>query len=197
MGINGGYRMVVEEKDLSEMSKLGNKLGKRALVDFDGTLHAYKTKFTTETEIHDGPIDGAIKFIMDLLDAGYDVAIFSTRASEWRFKNAAIDWFEKHGMPREYSYQLEFTNIKGHHEFILDDRAINFGGKYPSIEELKVFKPWNKREPKKLKDKVLEFIKNVRIEDDVVLSLKGIGINAEKELMLAVLAEAIEEVKRS
>ena len=133
------------EDEVRKMSNLGNKLGKRALVDFDGTLHAYSTKFTKETEIHDGPIEGAIKFIMDLLDAGYDVAIFSTRASEWRFKNAAIEWFEKYGMPREYAYQLEFTNIKGHHEFILDDRAIAFEGKYPDISYLKQFRPWNKR----------------------------------------------------
>lgn len=127
------------------MSNLGDKSLKRALIDFDGTLHAYKTKFTTETEIHDGPIDGAINFVMDLLDAGFDVVIFSTRCSNYKFKKAAIEWFEKYGMPRAYSYGLEFTNIKGHHEFIMDDRAINFSGKYPSIEELKAFKPWNKR----------------------------------------------------
>jgi hypothetical protein len=184
------------EDEVRKMSNLGNKLGKRALIDFDGTLHKYTTKFTHETEIHDGPIDGAIQFIRDLFDAGFDVAIFSTRASSSGFKDAALDWFEKYGMPRKYSYQLEFTNIKGHHEFILDDRGINFSGVYPTIESLKSFRPWNKREKLPIREQIMNFIGSIKIENEAVAKLGSMGIHAEKEVLLAVLESIVDEVRK-
>jgi hypothetical protein len=118
---------------------------KTILLDFDGTIHSYTSKFTHEAEIHDIPIAGAFLFIRHLIDEDFKVVIFSTRASHPDFANAAIKWFYDNDLEGKYVDKLKFTNIKIQHDIILDDRALSFNGIYPSIEFLKSFKPWNKR----------------------------------------------------
>ena len=127
------------------MKMYKNKNKKIILLDFDGTLHKYTTKFTHETHIHDEPIDGAIQFVKDLFDAGFQVVIFSSRGSHSEFGLYANDWFAKYGLDKCYIDMLQYSNVKGPHDVILDDRAWNFDGNYPEVSELMAFRPWNKR----------------------------------------------------
>lgn len=139
---------------------------KNAYVDFDGTIHEYKTKFSHECTISDGPyIDSngvsGIDFIRQLINAGYTVTIFSTRASHSGFGLAAIDWFRKYGLEEQYVFHLKFSNVKGDHDFIFDDRAINMHGTYPHIDSLVEFKPHNKRIKPSTRENVIEVLQSV------------------------------------
>lgn len=121
-----------------------------AYVDFDRTIHAYTSKFTHETEISDGPyIDengiSGIDFIRNLFQADFNVTIFSTRGSHEGFALACIDWFRKFGLEEQFIFHLKFTNVKGDLDFIFDDRGINMHGTYPSVDSLKKFKPYDRR----------------------------------------------------
>lgn len=115
------------------------------LLDFDGTINNYKKFGKDECDLEGlEPLPGAFKFIMDCLDNNIKVKIFTTRASHPSFVIACGQWFEKFGMPDKYMKQITVTNVKGPHDYILDDRA-NFEGVYPTVEFIKNFRPWLKR----------------------------------------------------
>lgn len=120
------------------------------LLDFDGTVHAYTTKFETECVIADGPVIdrktgmSSIEWIKTLFDNGYQVTIFSTRCHDPNFRYAADAWFHRHGLSQSYRDKMRYSLTKEDHFVIIDDRAIGFRGYFPSIQQLKEFKPWHK-----------------------------------------------------
>jgi len=52
-------------------------------------------------------------------------------------------WFEKHGF--DYS-RLKFATKKPKCRLYIDDRGYHFDGKFPSVEFVETFKPWNKEQ---------------------------------------------------
>jgi len=87
----------------------------RALIDFDGVIHAYGRGWHDGTA-YDGPIPGAQSALDQLTEAGWEVVIFSTRDAE-----QIRQWLVQHGFP---AYRV--TNVKEPAQFLLDDRAIRF-----------------------------------------------------------------------
>lgn len=98
---------------------------KRALVDFDGVIHAYSKGWHDGTA-YDPPMPLAFEGLRVLEDKGYDVVIFSTRPAE-----QIIPWLDKHGFPR---YQV--TDQKLPAQFILDDRAVRFTDWDSALDEI-------------------------------------------------------------
>lgn len=108
-------------------------------VDFDGTIHEYKTKWTNPTDIPDGPITGAKEFMKELMNAGYKVYIFSSRCAYTGGYEAVIKWLTENEIPFD-----QVVKSKPPATVILDDRAITFKGKFNKelFKQIKEFKPY-------------------------------------------------------
>lgn len=103
-------------------------------VDMDGTIHAY-SKGWYDGSMYDEPIPGAIDALLNLMNRGYTVVIFSARPAD-----IIRPWMEKHWINKFYPMP-EITNIKPAAIAYIDDRAVKFNGNW--AEMLELF-PWKK-----------------------------------------------------
>jgi hypothetical protein len=124
-------------------------------VDFDGVIHSYTSGWKGARNIPDPPIPGAIEWLKSLIPVGDDIsgfdvvtshvfqiAIFSSRSRYLGGRRAIKKYLIKWGIS---SYQIEnikFPLMKPPAFLILDDRAIQFTGTFPSESEMKSFKPY-------------------------------------------------------
>jgi hypothetical protein len=131
-------------------------------VDFDGVLHSYTSGWRGPRNIPDPPVPGAIEWLRSLLtDADcvcamapryldFDVQVFSSRSRYWGGRHAIRKWleneFEKAGYYRQLIELIRFPLWKPPAFLTLDDRAVTFAGVFPSVEEMKAFKPWYRRD---------------------------------------------------
>lgn len=97
----------------------------KILVDFDGVIHRYSRGWSDGTA-YDEPMPDAKRALQALVDAGWDVVIFSTRDV-----GQILEWFRKWDFPR---YRV--TNVKEPAVALIDDRAIRFISWDQSIIEL-------------------------------------------------------------
>jgi hypothetical protein len=93
-------------------------------VDFDGVIHRYDSPWV----------------------------IFSTRCKTWRGRMAMRKWLKKHagGAWNECMGTIGLEDIRFSYTKIpalvyLDDRAMRFEGKFPTVEEVHRARPWNKK----------------------------------------------------
>lgn len=71
-------------------------MGKPILsIDFDGVIHSYKSGWKGAHVIPDPPVPGAIAALFRYLEAGFDVAIFSSRSKSLRGRWAMQRWLAK------------------------------------------------------------------------------------------------------
>ena len=96
---------------------------KTIALDFDGVLHRYDSKWTTEEVISDGPVEGMAEACRTLLAAGYELVVYSTRAKTESGREAMKMWLE----------QFDFPPMPCSHEkplaiIYVDDRAVRFMG---------------------------------------------------------------------
>jgi len=109
-------------------------------IDFDGVLAEYDG---WKGEEHFGfPIAGAIDFVRDLVNAGYQVCIWTTRASREGGRRALQGWFTKHGMDETRISRLWFSDVKFPAILYIDDRAYRFDGIFPTLKEIDNLRPW-------------------------------------------------------
>lgn len=123
-------------------------------LDFDGVLHSYTSGWQGMDVISDPPVDGAIQFLWDAVEK-FHVCIFSTRNSspdgiaamqQWLNHYDQLYWEDKPARPRTgLTLMIDFPIEKPPALVGIDDRVITFTGKFPSIETLLNFQPWNKR----------------------------------------------------
>jgi hypothetical protein len=129
-------------------------------IDFDGVLHSYKSGWQGPRNISDAPVVGAIPWLRSLLSdpecicamapryLDFDVQIFSSRSRYFGGRRAIKKWlakeFEKINEPPQLTELLKFPLWKPQAFLHIDDRVFLFTGQFPSIEEIKKFKPWNK-----------------------------------------------------
>lgn len=142
----------------TKMTKQGNDLPKRQpilCIDFDGVLHSYSSGWKGARNIPDLPMPGAIEWLNSLIPVGDDVsgfdvatchafqvAIFSSRSRYLGGRRAIKKWLIKNGIS---SYQLEhikFPLMKPPAFLLIDDRAFQFQGQFPSEKQMKEFKPY-------------------------------------------------------
>lgn len=134
-------------------------------MDFDGVIHSYTSGWKGVAVIPDPPVPGAIDAILGYLDAGYDVAVSSSRSKSFRgmramksyLGNAIADhWLaggrtiseaecECWGDAYSIVHRIRWPWFKPAAFITIDDRAIQFDGTWPAPEAIKQFKPWNKR----------------------------------------------------
>jgi hypothetical protein len=122
-------------------------------LDFDGVIHSYSSGWKGAHVIPDDPVPGAIRFI-ELASEKFEVAIYSSRSKSIRGRWAMKNWIEKHiiehfGVDRvgadDLICSIRWPWFKPSAFVTIDDRAITFTGKFPSVDMIKEFKPWNKK----------------------------------------------------
>lgn len=147
--------------NLNESVEKAVDQGKRKpilLLDFDGVLHSYISGWQGPDVIPDPPVEGAIKFLWEAIEV-FDVQIFSSRSNypggieamrTWvaAWDNAYQTERAQLGQPTPRTCLIlcvEFPTEKPPALVALDDRAITFTGTWPALEELRSFRPWNKK----------------------------------------------------
>ncbi len=131
-------------------------------LDFDGVLHSYKSGWIEHDFIPDPPVPGAMQFLAEAIKS-FDVKIYSSRSNSKytggiRAMMLWVQFWAKRELPNtepDYvansvinavCYNKEAWPQEKPPAFVtIDDRAITFDGTFPSIEEIKNFKPWNKK----------------------------------------------------
>jgi len=126
-----------------------SKHQKTICIDFDGVIHSYTSGWQGASTIPDPIVEGAIAFMLGLLAADYEVAIFSTRSlsagglpamRSWLKKEAGNTWFPTPDGPGLES--VKFPMEKPPAIMYLDDRAVYFTGTFPSIDFVREFRTW-------------------------------------------------------
>jgi hypothetical protein len=116
------YTVYPENKQITTMPR-------RAMIDLDGTIHKYSQGYS-DGSIYDDPFEGAREVINWLKSQGYEIVIFTTRASK---QNAVemggdaseeiykvADWLNKNDI-----YFDRITAEKLAADFYIDDKAIS------------------------------------------------------------------------
>lgn len=111
-------------------------------LDFDGVLHSYESGWKGADVIPDPPVPGARDFLIAALEH-FVVAVYSSRSNQDGGVEAMQKWCHEH-FGFGVSSLLAFPKEKPAAKVTLDDRALTFTGKWPSIGTLIDFEPWNK-----------------------------------------------------
>lgn len=125
-------------------------------LDFDGVLHSYSSGWKGAKIIPDPPTQGAIEWLRSLLGCpenegigarylDFRVAIYSSRSHQSGGIKAMKKWLEKHGLTKYEIELIDFPKYKPPATLGLDDRVLTFNGIFPSVDEMRRFKPWNKK----------------------------------------------------
>lgn len=121
-------------------------------LDFDGVCHSHKSGWRGIDVIPDPPVPGLFEFLAEA-KWQFDIQIYSSRSSEKAGREAMFHWFKKHmnawrqeKKRGELSiFDIYFPDTKPSAFISIDDRAITFTGEWPDVDDLKAFKPWNKK----------------------------------------------------
>lgn len=124
---------------------------KTIIVDFDGVIHSYTSPWSGPGVAEDPPVPGAIDFLF-LAVRDFRVAIVSSRSSTDEGRQCMAEYIEKWARIEghdvfdvQYLFDnLSFPTDKPPAHLSIDDRAICFTGTFPTVSEIKGFKPWNK-----------------------------------------------------
>lgn len=118
-------------------------------LDFDGVIHSYTSGWAAPTNIPDPPVPGALEFIEEAVKH-FRVAIFSSRSGHPGGIEAMQAWLGHYMIEAfidmDVFDRIEWPTAKPPAKVTLDDRAVTFKGKWPSVESLLEFEPWNKRD---------------------------------------------------
>lgn len=87
--------------------------------------------------IEGGPVPGALEFVTEAVKH-FTVVIFSTRSCTIEGRNAMEAWLDAHGFPK-----CDIATSKPPCHVHIDDRCITFTGTFPTMDQIKLFRPWN------------------------------------------------------
>jgi hypothetical protein len=123
-------------------------MGKPVLcLDFDGVCHRYTSGWKGADVIPDDYVDGLFEFL-EMVQNDFDVQILSSRSHQPGGREAMVAWFvaqrrlweSREG--RTIVLDLSFPTEKPPAVITIDDRGWLFEGVWPTLEQLKTFKPW-------------------------------------------------------
>jgi hypothetical protein len=116
-------------------------------IDVDGPLYAYLS-WKGAAILDGGPVPGAMQAIKDYVDGGYQVHIVSSRLSQAGGLDAvsrSLSAWMVEAFPDDAERVMEritFALTKPPALLAIDDRAFVFRGKFPTVDEVKAFRPW-------------------------------------------------------
>lgn len=124
-------------------------------LDFDGVAHSYTSGWKGAAVIPDPPVPGLFDFLLKAA-LHFEIHIFSSRSGQEGGINAMKAWFAQHlsmwaSLPpdaaaKQIETLLHFPTEKPPAFLGIDDRVLTFKGKWPTIETMSKFKPWNAKE---------------------------------------------------
>jgi|GEM_PF-1017136 len=115
---------------------------KTIAIDFDGVINSFKSGWKGP-EFTDEPVNGAFEAINILLNEGYKVIIYSTRAETVEGKNTIYNYLLGNGINIR---EIEVTDKKPIALVYIDDRAIKFSGNWnETLDKIKKFKTWTEK----------------------------------------------------
>lgn len=102
---------------------------KRVMIDFDKTIHKYSDGYR-DGEIYDDVFSGAKNTINWLKDQGYEIVIFTTRASEENAKELGGDYKDQIQKVKKWlkDHDIKFDKITAEKlaaDFYIDDKAVH------------------------------------------------------------------------
>ncbi len=115
---------------------------KTIAIDFDGVINSFKSGWKGP-EFTDEPVNGAFEAINILLNEGYKVIIYSTRAETVEGKNTIYNYLLGNGINIR---EIEVTDKKPIALVYIDDRTIKFSGNWnETLDKIKKFKTWTEK----------------------------------------------------
>lgn len=127
-------------------------MGKILCLDFDGVCHMFTSPWVRADVIPDDAVPGLFEFL-ERAEPHFSIQVYSARShatggikamKSW-FKKQHDKWLEDHGYDRKEhpAPSISYPKTKPGATVVLDDRAIEFRGRFPEIDTLLKFKPWN------------------------------------------------------
>lgn len=111
---------------------------KTVVFDFDGVIHSYTNGWKGEDVIPDQPVEGIADSIQEIREAGYEVAVVSTRCASPKGMEAVKQYLADNEIVVDKVCKEKPPAI-----VYIDDRAICFDGRSDELlEKIKSFKPW-------------------------------------------------------
>lgn len=109
------------------------------VMDFDGVIHCYTTKWQGATFIPDPPVNG-IKEAINEIRKHYRIVVVSSRCSQEGGIEAIKEYLIKHKIKVDDVVAEKLPAV-----VYIDDRALTFDG-HPEmlLEKIKAFRPWNR-----------------------------------------------------
>jgi hypothetical protein len=118
-------------------------------LDFDGVVHSYTSGWKGPRVIPDPIMPGALTFMEHMLCHEWDVCIHSSRSGYWGGRRAMRTWLKGEAGALWYDNLgtpgiecVRFPLFKPPATVTIDDRALQFVGRWPDEMELCDFKPW-------------------------------------------------------
>lgn len=141
-------------------------MNKTVVFDFDGVIHSYTSGWQGVDVIPDEPVEGIENALKEIHEAGYEIAVVSTRCSAVVGAKAVAEWLNKYGLAQ---YIDKICKEKPPAIVYIDDRAICFDGRPEKLlSKIESFVPWNKKKNKNLDDKILNYVgKALRVDGRV------------------------------
>ncbi len=99
-----------------------DKYRRTLAVDFDGVLHQYSRGWQNG-ELYDPPVLGSQAALEELIDRGYQIVIYTTRAETEEDIEEIREWLRLEGF---VCWNCEITNRKPPAIAYIDDRAVRF-----------------------------------------------------------------------
>lgn len=131
-------------------------MNKTVVFDFDGVIHSYTSGWQGVDVIPDEPVKGIENALKEIHEAGYEIAIVSTRCSAVVGAKAVAEWLNKYGLAQ---YIDKICKEKPPAIVYIDDRAICFDGKPEKLlSKIESFVPWNKKKNKNLDNKIFKYV---------------------------------------
>ena len=154
-------------------------MNKTVVFDFDGVIHSYTSGWKGVNVIPDEPVEGIENALKEIHEAGYKIAIVSTRCSSNLGADAIKYWLNKYNL---FKYIDIICKEKPPAIVYIDDRAICFDGRPEKLlSKIKNFVPWNKKKNKNLDGKIFRYVadaldsygevKRVVIDDKVFVTI--------------------------
>lgn len=138
---------------------------KTIVLDFDGVIHSYTSGWQGADKAADPPVPGAREFLITALEH-YQVAVLSSRTHqeggkecmaayivrEMNLPPAIIEWGDIGDGEKpeaalrgvQFINRIRFPDHKPPAHLTIDDRAMTFEGRWPSMEQIASFQPWTK-----------------------------------------------------
>ena len=134
-------------------------------IDWDGVIHSYTSGWTSADDVPDPPVPGALDFLRNATHA-FDVYVYSSRSHQpggiEAMQTALQDWYvDAAKLPDDVADEdasaveagienfvlniLKWPTFKPSAFLTIDDRVHCFDGRFPAIDSLLAFQPWNRK----------------------------------------------------